>query len=219
MLGMFDHFRGKSYKTRLLNPHDEFWDRRIGIHTFGFNPGSGKQGDSDWRVHYTPTPYSDIFRLLQMVGLNKDDVFTDLGAGMGRAVFCASWMGAKRAVGIEIVQDLCETATQNHLQSRLAGRNIEFICKNAMDYQCSDTTVLFMFHPFGEATLRKVLHNIEAERMAGPRANLRIIYLNPVFDAVLQQTKWLKCVGHIEIATTKWPSTYKHNAATLWECS
>jgi hypothetical protein len=216
MLAVLDHFRGQGYKTRLLNPHDEFWDQRLGVRTFGFHPGSGKQGDSDWRIHYTPTPYSDIFRLLKKVGLHKDDVFTDLGSGMGRAVFCASWMGAKRAVGIEVVPDLCETATQSHLRSRLVGRNIEFNCTNALNYQSRDTTVLFMFHPFGEATLRQVLHNIEAERMTEPRAKLRIIYVNPVFDAVLQQTKWLECIGHVA-GKGIWPSTTTHYETSLWQ--
>jgi len=216
MPDFLDHFRGQGYKTRLLNPHDEFWDQRLGIKTFGFHPASGKQGDSDWRVHYTPTPYSDIFRLLKMVELGADDVFVDLGSGMGRAVFCASWMGAKRAVGIEVVPDLCKTAIQSHVRSRLAHRNIEFFCENALDFQCRDTTVLFMFHPFGEATLRQVLHNIESERIKKPHSKLRIIYVNPVFDAVLKQTKWLECIGHVASARI-WPSTSSHYTATLWK--
>src|ERR1019366_10180781 len=150
MFTMLDRFRGKSYKDRLLNPHDEFWDRRLGVRTFGYHPAMGDPGDNDWRVHYTPTPYSDIFRLLRMVGLRSDDVFVDLGSGMGRTVFAASWLGARRAVGIEVVPELCDKAKQNHKQSRLASRDIEFICTNAQGYRNPDITVLFMFHPFGE---------------------------------------------------------------------
>ena len=215
-MGVLNYFRGKGYKTRLLNPHDEFWDQRLGVRTFGFLPGTGNEGDRDWQVHYAPTPYCDIFRVLKRVDLNKDDVFTDLGSGMGRAVFCASWMGAQRAIGVEIVPDLCATATQNHLRSRLASRNIEFICANALDFKCHDTTVLFMYHPFGEATLRQVLKNIEAERMEGPCTRLRIIYVNPVFDAVLQQTKWLECVGHVA-GVKIWPSLTSDFPSTIWQ--
>jgi precorrin-6B methylase 2 len=186
------------------------------VRTFGYHPANGKPGDDDWRVHYDPTPYSDIFRLLRLVELRNHDVFADLGAGMGRAVFAASWMGARRAVGIEIVQNLCNKATQNYRQSRLANRDIEFICASASNYWDHDTTILFMFHPFGEATLRQVLRNIEASRRKGTRHVLRVVYLNPVFDLVLQQTGWLRRMAHVP-ATARWPSTAKHYAATLWE--
>jgi SAM-dependent methyltransferase len=216
MLATLGRFRGKSYKVRLLNPRDEFWDRRLGVRTFGFHPAMGGPGDDDWRVHYTPTPYSDIFRLLRMVDLRSDDVFVDLGAGLGRAVFAASWLGARRAVGVEVVQDLCDKATQNHQQSRLASRDIKFICTNAQNYQNADTTVLFMFHPFGEATLRHVLRNIESVRMEGSHRTLRIIYVNPIYDAVLQQMRWLKCIGRVP-AVQSWLSTTNHYDSTLWQ--
>ena len=84
---MLNRFRGRGYKTRLLNPHDEFWDRRLGVRTFGFHPGTGNAGDPDWQVHYAPTPYSEIFRLLNLVDLSNEDVFVDLGSGMGRTTF------------------------------------------------------------------------------------------------------------------------------------
>lgn len=215
---MFDHFRGRGYKTRLLNPYDEFWDRRLGVQTFGYHPGYGELSDSNYRVHYTPTTYTEIFRCLKQVGLNENDVFTDLGSGMGRAVFCASWMGAKRAVGIEIVQELCDISTQNHARSRLARKDIEFICADAQKVHLRDTTILYLYHPFGEATLRQVLRNIEGERMEveEPQGKLRIIYVNPVFDAVLQQTAWLARIGHKE-AAARWPLGATHYATTLWQ--
>ncbi len=117
-----DRYRGQGYKDRLLNPHDEFWDRKLQVRTFGYHPGTGESSDKDWRVHYTPTPYSDIFRLLRMIELRSDDVFVDFGAGMGRAIFAASWLGVTRAVGIEIEQDLCDKARENYRRSRLVHR-------------------------------------------------------------------------------------------------
>ena len=126
MLGLLDRLRGRSYKDRLLNPHDEFWDWRLGVRTFGYHPATGKPGDLNWKVHYTPTPYSDIFRLLRLVHLKRDDVFVDLGAGMGRAVFAACWLGAAQSIGVEVVQGLCDRAKQNYRQSRLIYRNVEF---------------------------------------------------------------------------------------------
>src|SRR5262245_52502887 len=117
---MLGRIRGNGIKSRLLNPYDALWDARLGIRTFGYHPAIGIQGKSDWRLHYTPTPYSDIFNLLRVVKLNEDDIFVDLGSGLGRAVFAASRMGAARSIGIEIVQDLFERAEENQRRSRLA---------------------------------------------------------------------------------------------------
>src|SRR5262249_23036375 len=129
---MLNHLRGRGYKDRLLNPHDELWDRRLGVRTFGFHPASGRP-EGDWRLHYTPVPYRDMFRFLRIIELSSDDVFTDLGSGLGRAVFAASWTGARRAIGVEIVEHLCEKAEENRRQSRLANRDIKFICTHAAD--------------------------------------------------------------------------------------
>src|SRR4051812_12438293 len=137
---------GRGYKTRLLNPYDEFWDRRLGVHTFGYRPATGSGDAPDWRLHYTPAPYRSILYSLRQAGLGPNDVFTDLGSGMGRVVFTASWLGAKQANGIEVLPDLCEVAEQNRKNSRLSGRTIAFACANARDVDLSLTTVLFIFH-------------------------------------------------------------------------
>jgi 16S rRNA G966 N2-methylase RsmD len=215
MIDMLKQFRDHGIKTRILNPYDALWDRRLRVRTFGFHPAAGQQGDSDWRLHYTPAPYSDIFRLLKNVDLDRDDVFTDLGAGMGRAVFTASRMGARRAVGVEIVESLCKKALQNLQQSRLSGRDIAFICTDALNYRHDDTTVLFLFHPFGEATLRQVVRNLEIAQQNKHSRRLRVIYLNPVFDFVLQQSGWLECFD-VAPASSPWLSTGRRYAATLW---
>lgn len=216
MVAILDRLKGKSYKTRLLNPHDEYWDRRLGVQTFGFYPETGGPGDNDWRVHYTPTPYRDIFRILRMIDLRRDDVFVDLGAGLGRSVFAASYLGAKRAIGVEVVPDLCGQAARSHRRSRLADRDIEFVCTNAQTYRNRDMTVLFMFHPFGEATMRQVMGNIEAARRQEPHRALRIIYVNPIYDAVLQETSWLKCTTRVP-AVPFWLSTMNHYDSTIWQ--
>jgi len=199
-----------------MNPHDAFWDWRLGVQTFGFHPGTGTAEDPDWQVHYTPTPYNEIFRLLRMIDLNDEDVFVDLGVGLGRTAFAASWMGAKHAIGVEIIQDLCDKANENLRRGRLFNREIEFTCMNAANWRSRDTTVLFMNNPFGEATVRHVLRNFEAEGVPSRTRALRIIYRNPMFDSVLHQTPWLQCVARVP-ATGPWPSTAARYETTLWQ--
>src|SRR5262249_1193661 len=106
-------------------------------------------------------------------------------------------------------------SNENLRQSRLSRRAIEFVCMNAANYHNPDTTVLFMGHPFGEATLRQVLRNIEADRIAGPGRPLRIVYRNPMYDAVLHQTPWLERVGRVPDAGP-WLSTLARYETTLW---
>ena len=66
-----------------------------------------------------------------MIKLGSEDVVVDYGAGLGRAAFVASWLGATRVIGIEIVQSLFDKATENYHHSRIAHRAIEFLCMPA----------------------------------------------------------------------------------------
>jgi histone methylation protein DOT1 len=209
-------YRGRGYKDRLLNLYDEIWDRRLGVRTFGYHPASGSSARTDWRVHYTPTPYNEIFRLLRMVGLTDNDVFVDFGSGLGRAVFAASWLGAKHSIGVEVVPELCQRAINNHRQSRLAHHDIEFVCMRAQEYANSEMTVCFMFHPFGKDTLVQVVRNIELTRVSKPNPKLRIIYVNPVYNEILQDTPWLKYIKRVHPMRAALSNAPRYEAS-LWE--
>ncbi len=215
MTDLLRRLRGTGYKERLLNPFDEFWDRRLGIRTFGYHPGSGQQGDAEWYLHYAPTPYRELFRLFCLFDLGPGDVFTDLGSGMGRAVFAASWMGAGRSVGIELVEHLSAKADENLARTKLKDRTVQFRCANALHVNLADATVLFMFHPFGEATMAQMLAQLHEARKKGDAPPLRIIYRNPVCNHVLEQAGWLRCLARVE---GEGPpiSTARKYQATLW---
>jgi hypothetical protein len=206
---MFKTLSGRGYKSRLVSLGDEYWDRRLGVETFGYHPGSQTAGSDDLRVHYTPAPYSDIFSFLRLVNLSDTDVFADFGGGLGRAVFAASWLGAKRCIGVEIVPALCRNASRN------ADREVEFVCDSADSFWPTEATVLFMFHPFGEKTLRRVLQNIERDRGASPRRELRIIYMNPVYDHVLEQANWLEQISRTR-GPRRWLSSAGKYEASIW---
>lgn len=193
--------RGLHLKTRLLHPIDEFWDRRFGVHTVGFLPEVGQHGQPDWRGAYVPARYSRIVAALRHVHVGPQDVVVDLGCGLGRAVFAAGWLGARRAVGVEIDAQLAAQAQKNQRTSRLKNRDISFVCASAEDYSLADTTVLFMFNPFGAGTMQGVVRNLEAELARRPR-NLRIVYENPLQSAVLKASPYLQCYD-------EWPSGTK----------
>ncbi len=215
MRSLGSRFRGYGIKSRILNPYDAFWDQKLGVNTIGFYPARGQEGDRDWQTHYVPTTYYDLFRLFRMVNLGENDIFVDLGSGLGRPVFAASWFGAKRAVGVEVVPDLCAAATENFNQSGLVGKNIQFVCANVMDCQLADTTVLFMFHPFGEHTLRTVLQNLEIARKQTPASPLRIIYGNPIYDFTMKESGWLECIARVPPPRFRLSSASRY-VTSLW---
>lgn len=215
MFNLAGSLRGKGIKTRFLNPHDSYWDIRLGVRTFGFHPASGQPGDTEWRLHYTPTPYSDIFRLLRLVKLDDADVFVDLGSGLGRAVFAASFLGARKAIGVEVVPSLHEQSVGNLQRSRISNQNIEFICANALDYKHQDSSVVFMFHPFGEETMRSVLDDLATAAGRSAGVELRIIYMNPVFDYVLEQSGWLEKMAVVP-PVRRWFSNTRSYSISLW---
>lgn len=205
--------RGFGLKTRILNPVDEYWDRRLGVSTFGYFPPQGQPNDDGFRVHYTPMPYSVCFSMLRKVGVDADDVLVDLGCGLGRAVFAASWLGARRAIGVDIVPELIKRAKENAERSRPVGRDIDFHCLSAEQFPLADATVLVMFHPFGAGTMRSVIRAAEEELAKRPRA-FRVAYYNPVYASVLDESKLLRRIDH-------WPArprTFlsKGYAVTFW---
>jgi SAM-dependent methyltransferase len=191
MKSLLNRLKGMHLKTRLKHPVDEFWDRRFGVHTVGFLSEVGALGQADWRGAYVPTRYKRILADLRHVGVGPDDVVVDLGSGLGRAVFAASWLGAKRSVGVEIDADLTAQAQRSLAGSRLKHRDVAFVCASAEDYSLADTTVLFMFNPFGSGTMQTVIGLLEAELAKRPR-DLRIVYENPLQAAVLDASPYLK---------------------------
>lgn len=210
---MFNAFRGSGLKTRLLHPIDEFWDLRLGVQTVGFLPEVGLPGAPEWRGAYVPTKYKRILASLRHVNVGTNDAFVDLGCGLGRAVFAASWLGAKRAIGVEIDASLSDQARRSHERSRLNGRDIEFVCAGAETFSPVDTTVLFMFNPFGPGTMQTVIRRFEEEMAKNPRP-LRVVYENPLQSAVLDASPYLKRFD-------EWPSG-KHGSphpVAFWEAN
>lgn len=202
-------------KTRLLHPHDELWDRRLGIGTFGFIPAVGEPDNADWQGHYAPTSYKDLFRMLARAGVGPGDVYVDLGCGLGRTVFAAKSLGARRAIGVEVNGPLVRACRENLARSRGDREGVEFVSGFAQDYSHADTSVLFLFHPFGHGTLHQVLQGLGSELAIRPR-RLRLVYFNAVADDVLARSGFLRRVDRWEHGQ-HWTPTTGHFAASFWE--
>lgn len=216
---MWSSLRNHNLSARLGQPADELWDRYLGVSTFGFHPGTGGPGDREWYMHYIPSPYRDIFDVFNAAGLNADDTVTDLGCGLGRAVFAAAHMGAGRVEGVELVESLAQQARINHQKGRLRKKKVEIIAANAIDHDLSATTVCYIFHSFGHHIMGEVLERArEDRRRAAATAPLRIAYINPVCNDVIEASGWFRRVRDLP-ARSQFLSNADHYAATVWVSS
>jgi Histone methylation protein DOT1 len=180
------------FGSRIINPLDWFWDVRLGIKTFGYHPAEGGDGEKRWYVHFMPAVYADIFRGFEAVNLGAEDIFTDVGSGLGRVVFAAAHSGVREATGVEYVEALHVEAERNRLKSHLDQARIKFHNADATAFNIAGTTVLFLFHPFGPETMQTVIANLRRDREAAKISTpLRIIYYNPVCAQVLKESGWL----------------------------
>ena len=142
-------------------------------------PAIGKPTDPNFQVHYVPTPYRKAFKILKHMELDEEDTFADLGCGLGRVVFCAHWLGAKKSIGVDINEDLIASAQRNATRAKGNTTNIAFLAQPAQETDFDAVTSIYMFHPFGSGTMQEVMDKVSASLKARPR-RFRLAYENPV---------------------------------------
>jgi predicted amidohydrolase len=98
-------------------------------------------------IRYQPTPASVILELTDQVEFSSQDVFYDLGSGLGQVVGLVNLLTGVRCVGIEYQTTYCAYARE--MASSLGLKNTSFINADAKDVDYSNGTIFFMFNPFG----------------------------------------------------------------------
>lgn len=140
-------------------------------------------------VAYQPISYLALPALLSHI--NSEDIFVDLGCGKGRVLwFVARRSKLRRIVGIEIVPELAQIARQNMAKCRLV-TPVTVVEGDASETDLGEGTVYFLYNPFGEKTLRRVLQNIRNSLRTHPRS-IRILYYDPAQAQILDEAGWLR---------------------------
>jgi SAM-dependent methyltransferase len=125
----------------------------------------------------------------------RDFTFIDLGSGKGRTLLMASDYPFRRIVGVELLPALHEAARENLGKYRSEAQKcfaIESICGDATEFAFpAEPTVLFLFNPFPEAGLRRVIANLEWSLREHPRV-VYVLYHNPLLERVLEEGGALK---------------------------
>jgi len=146
-----------------------------------------RHGDN-WR--YASIGYHNVRRILRVVRPGPEDVFYDIGCGMGRILCVAAQQPLRRCVGIELQEPLCEIARRNAARLRRRKAPIEIVRGDATTVDLSDGTIYFMFNPFGPETLRDTLENIRGSHSKNPRP-IKLVYYHAKYKSVIDDMEWL----------------------------
>jgi len=148
-----------------------------------------QHGDSEMNM---PSYYLRLLALRAALAPTENDVLVDLGCGTGRALFVFARAGLRCVRGVDFHGETCRLAAEN--VRRFANRaqaRVEIVHQDAAAYPFSDETIVYLFNPFGRATLRAVLENLRASLLARPR-RVRIGYYHPLHGDLLDSVPWLR---------------------------
>jgi SAM-dependent methyltransferase len=197
-------FARDSTPTRLRQRYgdvDYDWDHRV-------NTTSAAVG---WRdrllgVFYSPYQPSepDLFHeilgsLHRETGLRFEDfAFVDLGSGKGRALLMASDYPFRRILGVELLPALHAIALENlRVYDSESQRcfSLEAVCADATAFPLPDEPlVIYLFNPFPEAGLRRVMKSLEQTLRNHPR-KVYVLYHNPLLQHVVLNCGFLDRIG------------------------
>jgi predicted RNA methylase len=91
-----------------------------------------------------PTPSAVVDRMLEAAHVTASDVVYDLGSGDGRIVIAAAQKFGAKAVGVEVMPDLCRKAQQRIRELGLADR-ASIVEGNVFRVDFSPATVVTMY--------------------------------------------------------------------------
>lgn len=181
---------------------DRSLDRRFKIDTAGMNDelrALGAISDrADRGYGYEPIQLR-VFREIQDAWRIEPGEYTflDLGSGKGRALILAAECGFRRVIGVEFAPALHEIAQRNvarYRNLRPAAPPVEMYLEDAASYAIPDEDlVLFLYNPFDDAVLNRVIENVEASLNRSPR-RFTVVYRNPRHGDILEKSPWFRTV-------------------------
>lgn len=163
---------------------DQWFDLSRNVHTSGNvslqTAGIPAQEFQDSEF-YQPARPAHIRQALRETSVQDLSGFSyvDLGSGKGRTLFIAAEFPFKQITGVEFSRVLHEEACANVscFRSWKRGcRDITTLHGNAKDFAFPESKmVLYLFNPFGSATMKHVLNNLETSLKRHPRHTIVVL--------------------------------------------
>ena len=139
-------------------------------------------------VYYQKTPARIVFELVEKSHFKKEDVFFDLGSGLGQVAILVNLLAGITTKGVEFEPAFCEHASDCARELNLS--NVTFINVDARKADYSEGTLFFMFTPFKGELLQEVLEILRKESLL---RKIKIITYGPCTAQVALQS-WLDSV-------------------------
>ncbi len=134
-------------------------------------------------VGYFPSGVAQIVRAVFEAPVTREDLFVDLGAGLGKVAMLAHLLSGARARGVELQGELVARARAR--ADRLGLTEVSFVAADARNAVLDDGSVFFLYVPFTGAVLDTVL-----QRLRDVASKRDIVVCALGFD--LPSSEWLR---------------------------
>ncbi len=157
---------------------------------FGIETAIIKKSNSKQFYHYQGASYKVLLKILpEVFKQTQSFTFFDIGCGKGRALFVAEHCGYKNLIGIDLDTELVEGAKNNlkRFNKKNNDSEFKFFVANALQFEyLNKPTVYFLFNPFNNMVLQKVL-----EKIVGVSSSETLfVYMNPKHKLVFNTNKF-----------------------------
>jgi hypothetical protein len=165
-------------------------------------------------VPYQPTPVRHILQLIAATAVRQDDVFVDLGSGLGHVPLLVSMVTGAQSLGVE-VQAAYVASAQRCAQSLRLSR-VEFTAQDARDAYLSHGTMFYLYSPFNGSILAGVLSARRGESMRRAHRHLLPRSLHPQsFERDIEMLLRLLC-GLTSSGVPSSQKSRKRNSSSSW---
>jgi SAM-dependent methyltransferase len=161
--------------------------------------------ESEERVWHDPSSWIALGLVLSRLGVKGQDVFADVGSGLGRGLLVAARFPFRRLIGVEVSAQLNERARENLGHSRAPRRcpEVHLVTADALEWEIPpDLTVAYLYCPFTGDVFTRFVEKLLDSVDRNPRP-LRLVYNYPVEHNLLLRTGRFR---PIEVAASRWPA-------------
>lgn len=169
----------------VLLRHEIRGEKKYGINTTGADELKSlkKKGiDITHATLYMPVSYQLIEEALKQIPAENKNHFFDIGCGKGRAMCVAAHAGFNKISGVDFSKEFCNAATGNltGTKEKFSAINYSVIESDAAITPIPiDVDCIFLFNPFDEEIMKKVMQHINDSIRKEPR-KINVIYANPL---------------------------------------
>jgi Histone methylation protein DOT1 len=194
LMDLIDEYFDESVNIRLrqdLTGYDSLDIFLDGVLTYQSLPAE-LQGREPGMIYYQKTPARIVLELVNKAAFEPQDVFFDLGSGLGQVPILVNLFSSVISKGVEFEPAFCRYAKSCADDLQLT--DVEFINADARYADYSSGTVFFMYTPFEEKMLQQTLLNLKGE---AKKRKIRIFTFGPCTYTVSNKD-WLTGIYNVK---------------------